>query len=162
VTAKAGNLTATATITFAAAPISFEEAFLVLINQFRSQPQTCKNGEIVENLPAVPPVTLDTLLNKAAQLHSEDMATNNFFSHTGSNGSTFSQRILAQGYTGTPQGENISGGSTAQGAFNSWRGSTAGHCQGMMSANANQIGIGYAINGDTNVKHFWTLVFAKK
>jgi uncharacterized protein YkwD len=155
-TATAGTLTASATLTIAPA---FPEAFLALINAFRAQPQVCKNGTVDQNMPAVPPVSLHALLNQAAQGHSQDMATNNFFSHTGSNGSTFSQRIAATGYTGAPGGENIAAGSeTAQGAFDSWRTSTAGHCQGMMNANINEIGIGYARNAASTWTHYWTLV----
>jgi uncharacterized protein YkwD len=155
-TATAGALTASATLTLAP---PFQEAFLALINDFRAQPRVCKNGTVDQNMPAVPPVSLHALLNQAAQGHSQDMATNNFFSHTGSNGSTFSQRIAATGYTGAPGGENIAAGSeTAQGAFDSWRTSTAGHCQGMMNANINEIGIGYARHTPSTWTHYWTLV----
>ncbi len=162
ITAKAGNLTASATITLNAAAQSFRDTFLVLINQFRSQPQTCFNGDVVQNMPAVPPVAYNTQLNNAAQAHSEDMANNNFFSHVGLNGSTFGQRATAAGYTGFANGENIAGGDTAQVAFNLWRTSHTGHCQGMMSANANEIGLGYAINGNSSTKHLWTLMTGKQ
>ena len=44
----------------------------------------------------------------AAYLHSEDMAVNNYFSHTSPNGTTFVQRIEAAGYTNwMALGENI-------------------------------------------------------
>lgn len=164
-TATAGALTASAVITITAPPppaININE-FLTLINQFRSQPQTCLKGTAVENMPAVPAVTFDAPLNKAAQLHSEDMATNNYFDHTGLNGSTFGSRIAAQGYTGTAQGENIAAGqSTTQGAFDTWRNSNSGHCQNMMGANLNEIGLGHAFNTTSTWKHYWTLVFGKK
>jgi uncharacterized protein YkwD len=162
-TATAGALTATATITINAAEPPYQETFLALINAFRSQPQTCKRGATDEAMPAVPPVSLNTALNTAAQLHSQDMADNNYFSHTGLNGSTFSDRALAQGYTGFPAGENIAAGQpTAQAAFDAWRNSTGGHCQGMMSANADEIGIGHGHNAASQWKHYWTLVMGKK
>jgi uncharacterized protein YkwD len=156
-TATAGALTATATITInaaAAPPVGNEEAFLALINAFRAQPQTCAG----EAMPAVPPVSLNAILNTAAQLHSQDMADNNYFSHTGLNGSTFTSRATAQGYTGFAAGENIAAGnSTAQGAFDQWRTSQTGHCQFMMSANINEIGIGYGQNAASDFTHYWTL-----
>ena len=39
-------------------------------------------------------------LTQAAAVHSQDMVTNNFFSHTGSNGSTPWDRIKAAGHQG--------------------------------------------------------------
>ncbi|MDX2008178.1 MAG: CAP domain-containing protein [Meiothermus sp.] len=167
VTATAGALTASATITINAAPNPDIAPFLTLINNFRSQQQTCQrlvNGVVqTEVMPAVPPVVFQDQLNTAARLHSEDMATNNYFDHTGLNGSTFSQRVIAAGYTGAPQGENISAGNAdAQGAFNSWRNSQGGHCQGMMSPNANEIGLGYGFNANSQWTHYWTLVMGKR
>jgi hypothetical protein len=47
-------------------------------------------------------------LDAAARRHSQDMAANLHFSHTGTDGSTFGQRVTAAGYPGTPTGENIS------------------------------------------------------
>ena len=44
------------------------------------------------------PLAIDTRLEAAAQLHSQDMATNCFCGHIGSNVLQFSQRILAEGY----------------------------------------------------------------
>lgn len=162
VTASAGALTATATFTINPPPNPDIAAFLTLINEFRSQPRVCMSGTVAQNMPAVPPVTFNALLNTAARLHSEDMATNNFFSHTGSNGSTFVTRIQATGYTGSPQGENIHAGSPGpDGAFNGWRNSTAGHCQAMMSANANEIGLGYGFNANSQWTHYWTFVSGK-
>lgn len=163
VTAKAGNLTSSATITLNPANQTFDQQFLALINQFRSQPQTCFNGDVQETLPAATPLVYNAQLNTAARLHAEDMATNNYFSHTGLNGSSFSQRATAAGYTGSPQGENIAQGQdTAQGAFDSWRNSHAGHCQAMMSSKGDEMGLGYAINGNSSGKHYWVYLIGKK
>ena len=158
-TATAGALTASATITLTAAPAppaNGAEEMLALVNQFRSQPQTCGG----EALPAVLALTLDDRLNTAARLHSEDMANNNYFDHTGLNGSSFGDRIRAQGYQFGAGGENIAAGSaTAQGAFNQWAGSP-GHCRNMMSPNFTQLGVGYGQNANSDFTHYWTQVFA--
>jgi uncharacterized protein YkwD len=45
-------------------------------------------------------VAYDARLGVAAQSHANDMVTNNFFSHTGSNGSQLDDRVEAAGYTG--------------------------------------------------------------
>lgn len=166
ITASAGGMTATATVTInppPPPPAPDLNQFLALINEFRSQPRVCMNGTTPENMPAVGPVVFQAQLNTAARLHSEDMATNNYFSHTGLNGSTFSQRILATGYTGSPQGENIAAGNLSpEATFNQWRNSPAGHCQGMMSANANEIGLGYGFSASSQWTHYWTLVFGRR
>ncbi len=50
-------------------------------------------------------------LQEAARLHSQDMGTNNYFSHNSDNNKTkFSERITAQGYDWNHAGENIAAG----------------------------------------------------
>lgn len=49
----------------------------------------------------------DSRLQDAASAHSLDMAVNNYFSHTGSDNSTPSERIQAAGYNWNFSGENI-------------------------------------------------------
>jgi hypothetical protein len=57
---------------------------------------------------AQPPLAFNANLITAARKHSKDMLDNNFQSHTGSDGSTFDQRMNTAGYTGwTNGGENI-------------------------------------------------------
>lgn len=87
--------TRTPTVTPSAA--DFEAQVLVLISQQRTQ-----NGCV--------PLTVDPRLRTAAYLDSQDMAVANFFSHTGSNGSTPAQRISAQGYVWNTWGENVASG----------------------------------------------------
>jgi len=45
------------------------------------------------------PVGIDMRLIGAARRHSDDMAANDFVSHTGSDGSTVGLRVTAQGYS---------------------------------------------------------------
>ncbi|MBE0607142.1 MAG: CAP domain-containing protein, partial [Deltaproteobacteria bacterium] len=82
------------------------DAFLATVNQARSVTQVCGNTPYG---PA-PPVSWSGNLAMAAYLHSEDMALNNFFSHTGSDGSSAGQRISRQGYPWRTYGENIAVG----------------------------------------------------
>lgn len=65
-------------------------------------------------------LAIDPRLVASAQGHAEDMAINNFLSYTGSNGSTFVQRMNAQGYY-TPRGEIIAMSFTsADAVLNAW------------------------------------------
>ena len=85
------------------------------------------------------------------------MVINNFFSHTGSDGSNPGQRIAAAGYSYSWWAENIAAGySTAAGTFGQWRDSP-GHCQGMMSSSATQIGASCVQGQSTAYRYYWTL-----
>jgi uncharacterized protein YkwD len=138
-----------------ATPPNFKEDILALVNQFRSQAQTCGG----EAMPAVPPLTPGDQLNQAAQLHTEDMVKNNFFDHTGSNSSSVGDRVSNTGYNWGAVGENIAQGSaTAQATMDQWINSP-GHCKNMMSPDFTQLGVGYAENA-AGSPH-WTQVFAR-
>jgi uncharacterized protein YkwD len=75
------------------------EATLCLVNQERA-----RNHE--------PPLQTNPQLQQAAETHSQDMAINNYFSHTTPTGLGPAERILQTGYIPNPQdgwsiGENI-------------------------------------------------------
>lgn len=61
----------------------------------------------IANATPQPPLAWNDQLAQAAQGHSQDMATNQFQSHTGSDGSSPQQRVAAAGYANaTAVGEN--------------------------------------------------------
>jgi uncharacterized protein YkwD len=78
-------------VSVAAEPSSSEQSVADLINEFRTK----------NNLSAL---NVDPRLTQAARVHSLDMATNNFFSHSGSDGSDPGTRMLREGY-GPLQGQ---------------------------------------------------------
>lgn len=83
----------------------------------------------------------------AARLHSQDMADNNYFDHTGLNGSTPSSRMKAQGISFTMAGENIIGGyGNALYSSNGWMNSS-GHRSNMLNSSYNHLGVGYVLGG---------------
>jgi uncharacterized protein YkwD len=88
----------------------------------------------------LPAFRRDTRLDAAALLHSQDMATRNFFAHVTPDGLTPSDRAAAQGYL-TGAGENIANGyPTATAVMVAWMAS-AGHCRNILGS-ARDIGIG--------------------
>ena len=106
------------------------------------------------------PVRLDQRLNAAAGKHSADMANNNYFSHTGRNGSSFVDRIAAEGYR-TARSENIAaGGSTAQATMNQWMNS-AGHKRNILDCSAKDMGVGVASNPRSTYRTYWTQDFGR-
>jgi uncharacterized protein YkwD len=97
----------------------------------------------------------------AAQMHSEDMACNNYFSHTGLDGSTVGGRSTRQGYGWSFVGENIGAGySSPEAVVQGWMNSP-GHRANILSPDYTEIGIGYAFSADSDYGTYWTAVFAK-
>lgn len=135
---------------------AFEQQVLTLVNNHRASGATCGGTAY----PAVSPLSMDSNLRTAARDHSADMAANDYFSHTSLDGRTFSDRIFDAGYTGgSPLGENIAAGqSSPQSVVSSWMGST-GHCQNIMRAGFEDIGVGYAFVGGSTYGHYWTQSF---
>jgi uncharacterized protein YkwD len=90
------------------------------------------NGVRLANSAA--PVTYDARLGLAAQRHADDMVANNFFSHTGTGGSTLRSRAEAAGYTNwSALGENIAQGQQSQQqVMTDWQGSP-GHNANMIA-----------------------------
>jgi uncharacterized protein YkwD len=108
-------------------------------------------------------VTLNAQLTTAAERHSRDMATNNFFSHTGSDGSTFDQRIRAAGYTPSQKiGEILAAGyTTADAVVQGWYDSP-GHKAIMLDCQYREIGISLEIKDGTQYRYYWTATFGLK
>ena len=125
---------------------------LAAINTVRAQARSCGGP----TLPAVPALGWDRALADAAAGHSADMAANNFFSHTGSGGSTLSSRVNAAGYAWSAIAENIAAGnSTAAATVNQWVNSP-GHCQAMMSATYVHVGGACMYNAGAQYRYYWT------
>lgn len=145
-TAGAGNVAAGNTNTQTCAD-SEEAAFLQLINDYRAQ-----NG--------LPALAFSQTLSVAAETLSLDMATKDFFSHTGSDGSSFVDRITAAGYPDPGNSaENIfAGDPTALGAMQWWKNSPP-HNANMLSPTAKAIGIARVNNPNSTFQWYWTTDF---
>lgn len=132
--------------------------FLDAVNKARSVPRRCGKTRYG---PA-PPVSWSGSLATAARLHSRDMVAGNFFSHTGSDGSSAGQRILRQGYSWRACGENIAVGVPAvPSVVQGWLESEE-HCRNLMDPAFTEIGAGVAVGpyGGNPVARFWTLDLA--
>jgi len=93
-------------------------------------------------------------LDAAASVHARDMWTNNFNSHTGSDGSSAAVRAQRQGYDWTAVGENIAWGYQTEAAvFDNWIGSS-GHRANIL--NPGFVHHGWARYGDRWVQVFGT------
>lgn len=103
------------------------------------------------------PVSSNGPLNAAAQGHSADMATNDYFSHTSLDGRSFGDRIRAAGYSGGAIAENIAAGrGSASSVMASWMGSS-GHRANILNCSYRHIGVGLARGGSYGT--YWTQTF---
>ena len=110
------------------------------------------------------PLTFNTKLLNAAETHSQNMALQDFFSHTGKDGSSLASRISATGYQFSAAAENIAAGSsTPEQVVSSWMNSSD-HRANILNPNLKEIGISYYFlandTGRVNFNHYWTQVFA--
>jgi hypothetical protein len=101
----------------------------------------------------LPSLCYNEKLITASQAHSDDMASNNFMDHTGSDGSKFSQRIDRTGYNWRQCAENVAQGQTSvDQVMNSWMNSP-GHRANILTSGISHFG--FAKNGNS-----WTQLFA--
>ncbi|HYK71622.1 MAG TPA: CAP domain-containing protein [Pseudoneobacillus sp.] len=104
-----------------------------------------------------PALKVDVALSKMARDKSQDMATNNYFSHTSPTyGSPFDM-MKQYGITYRYAGENIAmGQKTPEEVVQAWMNSE-GHRKNMLNPNFTHIGVGYVSQGN-----YWTQEFIGK
>ena len=107
------------------------------------------------------PLTLSEKLDTAADRHSQDMAANSYFDHTGRDGSSADQRIERAGYTNWNRwGENIAKGYRSPAdVVRGWMNSP-GHRANILKAGFTHMGLGYAVTAGVPGALYWTQVFA--
>lgn len=137
----------------------FAAAALARVNQHRAAGASC--GARGSFAPASA-LSWSNLLTQAADAHSRDMQANNFFSHTGSNGSDLGTRVTATGYAWSSVGENIAAGYPSVNAtIDGWMASE-GHCANLMNPNFDQFGLACVSGGASNTySTYWTMDLAK-
>lgn len=129
----------------------FETQVVELVNQERQS-------------QGLPVYGVDTRLREAARVHAIDMACNGFTGHTGSDGSSVGDRVLAQGYVWSWVGENyyVTSNTTdaPRIAFEWWMDSTP-HRSNLLSPNYTQFGVGYVYSGSSDYGGYFVVVFAR-
>lgn len=114
------------------------------------------------------PLRINEQLDRAADLHSQDQASMDRMTHSGSDGSSLGDRITDSGYNWSRAAENVSqvaldadtvmyGGQGFQNiGIVGWMDSS-GHKQNILDPNLKDIGIGYATAADGSP--YWTQLF---
>jgi uncharacterized protein YkwD len=115
-----------------------------LTNKARAKPQMCGSKL---RMPAKR-LRYDADLSVASQLHADDMAANNYFSHDSVDGRTFIERIVATDFSGSPAGENLASGQQTPGeVVRAWLDSPP-HCRNLMAKKFDAVGLGLALLND--------------
>jgi uncharacterized protein YkwD len=125
---------------------SYQTQLANLINNARAQ-------------AGLPQLTVNAALTAAAQGHSIDMACHGLTSHSGSDGSSASERIAAAGYAASLASEIIYGSGYPQTAFDWWM-SDETHRNEILNAYVTDMGIGYAYVQGTAAGGYYTVDFA--
>ncbi|MET8957017.1 CAP domain-containing protein [Streptomyces sp. NPDC004393] len=99
-------------------------------------------------------LTVNATLTKVAQAHSDDMASHQNMSHTGSDGSSPGDRITQAGYIWSTYGENVAYGyATPEQVMAGWMASP-GHKANILNCDFKEIGVGLA-----QPNSYWTQDF---
>lgn len=137
-------------------PTANEQLMLNLVNAARGQMRDCG----AQTYSATSALKWNCDLATAADTHSRDMTSNNFFSHTGSDGLSVSNRVAATGYQWRAVGENIAAGQpTEEVVMQDWLGSP-GHCANIMNPSYQDFGSAVIFTDQVNFSSYWTQVFA--
>lgn len=113
----------------------------------------------VRSVNGAAPVTYDSRLGVAAQRHADDMLAENFFSHTGSDGSTVGTRVTAAGYNWQRVGENIGRGQDdEEDILRAWVNSS-GHQANNVDPRFEDFALAKAGTGS---QQYWVLVLARE
>ncbi|MET7418496.1 CAP domain-containing protein [Dactylosporangium sp. NPDC005555] len=122
---------------------SYEAQVLAIVNTERAK-AGCK------------PLAYNAKLTTAARKHSQDMATNDYFSHDSQDGTGFATRITNAGYKWSGAAENIAKGQrTPADVMNAWMNSS-GHRANILNCGLKDLGVGLAYQGKTPI---WTQDF---
>jgi uncharacterized protein YkwD len=98
-------------------------------------------------------------VSQAALRHSNDMADNNFFSHTGTDGSRAGIRLEEACYNWQAYGEIIAAGfASPSSVVTAWM-KSPGHKSVILDPTFADFGAGYAYNASSRYKHYWTVDF---
>ncbi len=138
---------------------SIEAEVFTLVNMVRTSGATCGTTQ----MPPVGTLKRNAALDQASRCHSADMAAQDYVSHTSLDGRSPWIRMAEAGYTGSPTGENIAAGQrSAASVMDSWM-KSEGHCKNIMSAGANEVGIGAVFEWDAqSIAPLWTQGFGQR
>lgn len=120
-------------------------------------------GRFLESLNAyrlsrgLKPLRVNPLIKLAAIKHANDMASGDFMSHQGTDGSNSFQRIKSTGYRPRYAAENIGvGQKSVEDIMRAWQ-TSPGHDRNLLSPSAQEMSLVLAYREPTSCRTFWVL-----
>ena len=108
----------------------------------------------------LPPLTWNSQLARAADVHVKDLAFHGLIQHEGTDGSHHGDRVLQQGYTYSTALENVAAGQRNWAdALQGWKDSK-GHNEALLSDEATEFGVAVEFNPTTQLATYWAMVLA--
>ena len=123
--------------------------------------QTYSGINAIRTQAGLPPLVADAALVQVARARSQDMATNNYFSHTPPDGCNYACLLDKYGVPHSWAGENIAWNTwdwsqTAQVAIDMWHNSPP-HMENILDCHYTRFGTGVAKSADGKV--YYTMIF---
>ncbi len=160
-----GNATAAPVPTIAITPIRGVPTVKVSgpasCNYSTSSSYVTQIANLINNARAqagLAPLSVNATLTAAAQGHSVDMACHGVISHTGSDGSSPQERIVAAGYSPSYSAEIIYGSGYPQTAVDWWMNDQV-HRNEILNSRYSEMGVGYAYVADAAYGGYYTVDF---
>jgi uncharacterized protein YkwD len=135
------------------APGGIQAEILQRVNALRASGAVC--GSVAYR--AAGALNWNTTLLQAAKGHATDMATNNYFAHTGLDGRSPAQRVAAAGYNYSRMGENIAAGQPSVASVMAAWIASPGHCQNMMTPEYLDIAVACVRNDASTYRLYWAM-----
>jgi len=106
------------------------------------------------------PLVYNAKLNKASEIHAEDMARAGDASHTGTDGSSHSDRVQRQAYYFSIVGENVASGQKSwDKVFRAWQ-KSPGHNVNLLMPEATEFGLALVYDPDSAYQTYWAMLVA--
>jgi len=106
------------------------------------------------------PVVYSAKLNKASQLHAQDMARAGDASHTGTDGSAHGDRVQRQAYYFSIVAENVASGQKSwEKVFSAWQ-KSPGHNENLLRPDVTEFGLALVYDPDSAYQTYWAMLVA--
>jgi fibronectin type 3 domain-containing protein/uncharacterized protein YkwD len=151
-------------------PTGLEQEFLERLNDARANPTAYGQSVGVDLSTVAPsqPLAFNTSLIQSSRDHSQDMSNNNYFGHTGSDGSSPFQRMSADGFPWVGAAESIAAGQSSveaalQALIVDAGVADLGHRKQLLSfggtpyTTEQQTGVGVVMNGTGSYHNYYTI-----
>jgi len=116
------------------------------------------NAYRIEN--GLTPLVYNEKLNRASEVHAQDLASAGIISHTGTDGSGHGDRVQRQGYYFTIAGENVATGQMSwEDAFEAWQ-KSPGHNANLLRDDVTEFGLALVYEPTTAYSTYWAMLVA--